>query len=66
MPDRFGLPAVINSCAFYFAREAAGAAKRPAFPAPSVGRPDIRQNPDQIVSRECGCLTIESENARRA
>jgi hypothetical protein len=25
MPDRFGEPVVVNSCAFYFAREAAGA-----------------------------------------
>src|ERR1700754_1237850 len=32
----FGLPVVTNSCVFHFTHEAAGAAERPAFPAPSL------------------------------
>jgi hypothetical protein len=35
MSGVFGLPVVTNSCAFYFAREAAGEPDHPAFPAPS-------------------------------
>jgi len=34
-PDDPALPVVTCSCAFFFAREAAGAARHPAFPAPS-------------------------------
>jgi hypothetical protein len=36
MPDCFGEPVVTNSCAFYFAHEAAGEPDHPAFPAPSI------------------------------
>src|SRR5262249_55770763 len=35
MPDRFGVPVVTCLRAFLCARKAAGATKRPAFPAPS-------------------------------
>jgi len=38
MPDRFGVPVVTNSYAFYQCIRGRGCAERPAFPVPSVLR----------------------------
>src|SRR5579871_6901998 len=58
-PDCFGEPVVINSCAFCFAHEAAGAHVHPAFPAPSVfGGTDLGIARAQSAPRDCPVTSL--------
>ena len=52
-----GSPVVTNSCAFLVAHEAAGAAKHPAFPAPSVFEDVVLAKLGHVVSRECEIMS---------
>ena len=62
-PGTSGEPVVTYSCAFYFAREAAGALARPAFPAPFIRRVFVQTLGRHRVARSrsavLGSLTIK-------
>src|SRR3981081_3802604 len=63
MPGDFGGPVVTNSCAFYLAREAAGALCARHFPAPSVLRGErLLAKPGQY--RAAGSRTHIRQQAR--
>jgi hypothetical protein len=55
MPDRFGGPVVTNSCAFYFAHEAAGEPNARHSLRP-LALEDVTKSdhPGVFASRECG------------
>ena len=56
-------PVVTNSCAFYYCARGCGCNQRPAFPAPSVFRRDVRmQDPDASAPRDCGRARVHSNS----